>query len=450
MLDSMLRIQNFAWAEESLAVVQDAEYLVAGKGLIPRWVGQFALAMKADAGRRIVLIRDRLGINKLFYAIHESGRITVGNYLIDLVEKGIPFECIFSVPAGHRLVVYPSTRSLSLARYYRPVLNNQGNGGGLDEWATEIRETLDMWFGKLASAFHSRQVWVCVSGGLDSGLIAALAKKYFRHLAFYTFSFQDSSGMVSEDAQYAERLAQYLNAPWRLVTATSWDIERCVEKALLYGQDWRDFNVHCAIVNELLAEAMEREARAGAFKPVPLVLTGDLMNELLADYSPVMYGQKEFYALPKLDPEALRFVLVKGLDSGDREIGVFGRHGLDVIQPYGLVAELYLALPTLFVREPDAKQRLARGVGGDLLPGWIFGRPKVRAQIGDSLLPRGILPVLVDAGLGSKWLRKRFNDLFRIRDMVVSHQFIRAGNYRFIKEYPQGEVTNGYVSTACR
>ena len=161
-----------------------------------------------------------------------------------------------------------------------------------------------------------------------------------------------------------------------------------------------------------------------------------LMNEILADYAPVWYGGKEYYPLPKLELDELRFVLIRGLDSGDREIGIFNQHGLDVIQPYGLVLDQYLQLSRSFLGNEGSKQALVRAIAGDILPPFIFDRVKVRAQIGNSKEPTGILPVLVEGGCDSKWLRSAFCELFKIKEEKFLQRFIRVGRYRFISEFP--------------
>ena len=95
-----------------------------------------------------------------------------------------------------------------------------------------------------------------------------------------------------------------------------------IDPVLMYGQDWRDFNVHCGIVNLAIARAIRAEHHDGAR---PLLLTGDGMNELMADYSPVIHNELEYYSLPRLPPGRLRRFLVQGLDAGDREVGIFAQ-----------------------------------------------------------------------------------------------------------------------------
>ena len=94
-----------------------------------------------------------------------------------------------------------------------------------------------------------------------------------------------------------------------------------------------------------------RERRAGARRsptlrsgdgPPPLVFTGDLANEYLVDYHAETYRGETYYALPRLEPGALRSLLVRGLDTCHREVGVFQAWGQRLIQPYAVAVDPYM------------------------------------------------------------------------------------------------------------
>ncbi|PYM96544.1 MAG: hypothetical protein DME04_01505 [Candidatus Rokuibacteriota bacterium] len=443
-LESSLRIRNFYWAGDAFRPSLQLEPGPAGVLPLKLLRGQFALAEVAD--NRVTLVRDPLGINKLFFAVHHSGRVSIANYLIDLVRRGVPCEVIYSVPAGHRVEIDLHRRTFASSRYFTAQTGDARGDCSLDKEAAAIRGHLEAWFARLANQFHSRRILLCLSGGQDSGLIAALATRHFRDLTAYTYCFSQNGDEVSEDATSARRLARDLNIPVRLVTASRRDVLDAVHDALVYGQDWRDFNVHCAIVNELLGRAMADDlARAGDDTPA-LVLTGDLMNEFVADYSPVVYRGREYYSLPKVDQGALRRALIRGLNAGDREVGVFGRHGLDIIQPYGLLADVLLELPIRLVSHEDSKQNLARAIAGDLLPDWIFARTKVRAQIGTSRDITGILPVLLESGCDADWLRLTFRQAFGIDNDAFLSTFIHGGVYRSLSMFPTRVGTDGFLA----
>jgi asparagine synthetase B (glutamine-hydrolysing) len=443
MFESLLSIRNFCWSGDAFHTA--SEPVAVRACLRAPLKGRFACASMASDGS-VTLVRDRLGLNKLFLAFHESGTVVAANYLCDLIGHGVPFEAIHSVPAGYAVRIAPKRDRVETSRYGELRDRAGSEPATVGDVARGIRVELEVWFARLARQFSDRKVCVCLSGGLDSGLVAALARKYFRNITAYTYSFTGPGKAVSEDAMSAERLAQVLRIPFRLVPAGADELLEVVDAALCYGQDWRDFNVHCAIVNEIVARAIREDAEMAGGAP-PLVLTGDLANEFMADYEPVPYDGQEYYRLPRMKPFDLRRILICGLDSGDREVGVFNHHGLDVVQLYGLIVNQYHRLPRAFIGHKNAKQALVRKIAGDLLPSFLFTRPKVRAQVGDSTAQAGILPLLIQRGRGADWLRRAFCRLFNIEQAAFLDRFIRGGRYRSVRPFSDSRlVTNGYVT----
>lgn len=433
MLESMLRVRNFCWPD-----AESERWWPSGTDDAAELRGQFSIASTTPQGS-VTLVRDRLGLNKLFFAIHQSGTVQAANYLIDLVGRGVPVEAIYSVPAGHSLEIDPRHQTLTLCRYFAVESLGAEEGAGGDDLATTIRRRLEVWFSRLSERFNHRRICVSLSGGVDSSVVAAFARQYFPDVTAYTYGFVDSYGTKSEDVGYAQQVARLLQIPFRFVPASSQDVLEALESALCYGQDWRDFNVHCAIVNEILARAISSDAGDDDSDEPPLVLTGDLANELFADYTSVSYDGREYYRLPKVGPGELRMALIRGLDAGDREIGIFNHHGIDVIEPYGLLLEEYLSLPAGSLRDAQCKQNLSREIAGDLLPDFVFDRVKVRAQIGSSTDPGGIVPVLARNGFDSAWLRRAFCRLLSIREEAFLSRLVRAGRYRFMTAFPTEE-----------
>lgn len=226
------------------------------------------------------------------------------------------------------------------------------------------------------------------------------------------------------------------------IPASRRDILDSTTNSLLYGQDWRDFNVHCGVVNDILGQAIARKAEEWGEGIKPLLLSGDMMNEIVADYTPVSYRGKDYYSLPRLEGRALRTFLIRGLDTGDREIGIFRQYGLDAIQPYGLAIDAYLKVPSRLLQGDTAKGALVREIAGDILPSFVLERKKVRAQIGTSQQPTGILPILVDSGRDSTWLASEWRRLLGIDDERFLSRFIRVGLYRVA---PAGYLADGNI-----
>jgi len=431
-----MAISNFIWVGDQ--PVQAADF-ATGRDLrsaLPNITGQFAIDIDDPEGGHL-LVRDPLGVNKLFFAIGNDGAVDTSNYLIDLIRGGHSLKDIWSVPSGHSLRVIPRQESLELFKYSNLTFNEGSNDvRSMDEYAQRIREQMRETFYRLKQLLAGRPVFVTLSGGLDSTTIAVMAREYLGEFTAVTFSIDSGSGAAesSEDLRFARLVSMELGVPMETVLATPEEVESLLDVALLYGQDWRDFNVHCALVNAKIASYLQENLVVSQYMK-PAILTGDTMNELMADYSPVTYRNKEYYSLPRLPAGRLRRFLVSGLDSGDREVGVFGHYGLDVIQPYAIFANAYTSLPARYVQSPGSKQRLVEKVMGDKIPAEIYARPKVRAQVGGSEEVGGTLAALADRGLDGESLRKRFSELLDCSAEDI-RRLIHGGFYRFTSKYP--------------
>jgi asparagine synthetase B (glutamine-hydrolysing) len=430
-------IENFVWRDGSRFDFSAARSLAAAASELPSLSGQFAVHLQHDG--RHLLARDPLGVNKLFFTLSADGQIDSSNYLIDLLRRGHRIENTFSVPSGHAVLADTAVKNLALTNYAPLVFNDLSarDGGDCGAWIDRIRCALDGAFRRIQEVSSGRRVYVTMSGGLDSTTIALLARDYLRNIHGVTFCVGrvNHFSQESEDVRFARKVARDLDIPITVVTATPEDLLGLLDDVLMWGQDWRDFNVHCGLVNAVIARALTKMTPSAPACRRPLLLTGDTMNEMMADYTSVKHGEREFYRLPQMSRGRLRRFLVGGLDSGDREVGIFARMGLSVIQPYAMCAQAYLSIPSPFLERANAKQHLAERLMGDRIPAYIRNRPKVRAQAGSATHMGGTLAALLDAGLEQDQLRRRWCDLFELQASDL-RGLIRAGFYKFTTTFP--------------
>ncbi|HET8565115.1 MAG TPA: asparagine synthase (glutamine-hydrolyzing) [Solirubrobacterales bacterium] len=185
-----------------------------GEGFVERLRGMFALALWDKRRRRLLLARDRFGIKPLYYR-HSGGELAFASELKAMLAqpgfsreidpKAIAAYLAFnSIPAP--LTIFAGARKLppgflatweggelGLRRYARPapVPAEEVRRGSADELAAELREVLDDSI--RAHLVADVPVGVLLSGGVDSGGIAALASRRLEEpLRTFSIGFEEA------------------------------------------------------------------------------------------------------------------------------------------------------------------------------------------------------------------------------------------------------------------
>ena len=386
-----------------------------------------AASVTASSSGEWRILRDPLGINKLFWALNGEDAILLAARPRLLVDAGIAFRDILAVPSGAVVDLFADgemreERSIRPSRWFETTENS---GADVASTATRIRERIVDYLLTVARSFPDAPVFVCLSGGLDSSGIACLAREVFPHLVAVSFDLDRPGRRVSDDRAAAVRLAGDLGLQLLVATPDARSVLTHLDTVLVEGIDWRDFNVHAALVNAAIAQAIHEAVPA---RDQALVLTGDLANEFLIDYQEEHLSGSIYYRLPRLEPLQLRAHLVRGAETSHREVGIFSAWGLITVQPYAVAVDDYLDLPADLLSQDGRKQTLGRAVFGSRLPDYIFRRTKVRAQMG-SPEGDGVLAACIEAGIDAAWLRRRFSRLLGAREEDLT-RFMRAGVYR--------------------
>jgi hypothetical protein len=371
-------------------VLSDATIVYAGDPWSgpPFAAGQYALARVEGAD--ILLVRDPLGCCKLFYGPEPSGALVVANRIDRALAHGVVLDGLASVSPGHLLRISAGRVSVVAAQDLTRAPTVEL--ADLDRRRAEIDAGLSQAFEAIVRQSADTHFVVCLSGGLDSTLVADFACRYLGgrvsvasyssiadpdYLAWLNGARLPDLASVSADFRAAREIARMLDVPFIPVLRPPSAVLAALRPAIALCQDYRDFNVHCAIVNLFLAESI----RASFPGKTVAVLTGDLMNEYVCDYQEERIDGTVYYRQPRVPLAARRRFLIRGLDAGDREIGVFGAFALRVYQVYAAVAVPYLRLPADLLADPKLKHRL----NGPLLRPELrnlFNLHKQRAQVG--------------------------------------------------------------------
>jgi asparagine synthase (glutamine-hydrolysing) len=224
-------------AGHRLRTRSDTEVLVHayeewGPGFAERLRGMFAIAVWDATERRLVLARDRFGIKPLYYRdvggelsfASELDALPKGDLDLDALEAFLASNCvpaplsifreIRKLPPGHVLVW--SGGSVAIERYARP--------GPLPPRTDDEAELVEECRARLRDSVRAHliadvPVGVLLSGGVDSGLLTALASEESSEpvrtfsIGFEEASFDELEGARSVSRRYGTRHRELILRP---------------------------------------------------------------------------------------------------------------------------------------------------------------------------------------------------------------------------------------------
>jgi asparagine synthase (glutamine-hydrolysing) len=189
-----------------------------GADLVHALEGMFAFVIWDSRREELVLARDRFGEKPLFYDT-TAGELSFASELSALQAAGergdidalavtglltlgyVPgprtmYERVRQLPAGHVLRWPLAEQRATITRYWEMPPSASANTASLEVLVDETEDLLDR-------SVRSRlvadvPVGVLLSGGLDSTLVAALARRHTTDLKTFTVAYD--SGVVNEDA----------------------------------------------------------------------------------------------------------------------------------------------------------------------------------------------------------------------------------------------------------
>jgi asparagine synthase (glutamine-hydrolysing) len=222
----------------------DTEVLLAAfaawdTGAIARFRGQFAVAVWDETRRRLILARDRVGEKPLHYW-RDGSRIVFASEIkailelipsrpalvpdaIDaflhyqfVIEPDTLLEGVRKLPAGTFLELEAGTWDASPRRYWSLADVQAIEGEPIARMRGALDEAVEL------TLRSDAPVGVALSGGLDSGLIAAMAARRRRDLAAFTVGYP---GQRDFDERAAARgLAQSLGIAWHSAELPTSDV----------------------------------------------------------------------------------------------------------------------------------------------------------------------------------------------------------------------------------
>ena len=280
---------------------------------LQRFNGMFAFALLDRKSNQVFCARDRVGVKPFYYSNTNSSFAFASEYKAFIKSKLVAFEIneeqqfdfivngnlenaeqslfkgITELKPSHYLVYTLSSHTFQLSNYYQ--LPSQSVNLNNDNQIIELIEQ------KLVNAIKLRlrsdvEVGSCLSGGLDSSIIAGIVKYLLpdKQMKLFTAVFPNET---FDETNYAKLASEHVNGNWQTVSPTADEFFRDIE-TLNYFQDLPVWSTS--------TYSQHRVMKLAADNGVKVVLDGQGADELFAGYSHhYMALWKESFSLKKVN-----------------------------------------------------------------------------------------------------------------------------------------------------
>ncbi len=315
-LREQLRVKGHRFVSNTDTEVILAAYAEWGTECVSRFNGMWAFALYDRRLRRIFCSRDRFGIKPFFYAntdrafvfgseikqllpflpVRRARRDVLLNFLVTGLSgysKETFFEGVSSLPGGHNLILDLHTGAFTIARFYE-ICPAALEGKSEEELA-------DRFYALLTDSIRLRlrsdvPVGTCLSGGLDSSMIAAIAGREYAEKGGRPFSAVTAGSIDPEndETEFARRVVEGGRMTWHLTRPQTETFVSELPK-LAFHQDEPFSGLSVMMSYQVMKLARE----AG----LPVLLDGQGADEVLLGY-PMQVGMLISNALKTRGPVA--------------------------------------------------------------------------------------------------------------------------------------------------
>lgn len=359
-------------------------YLKYGKDCFQHLDGAFSCAIVEKD--EVILARDPVGAKPLFFGSEN------GSFCFSTEMKGLRDYLRFDVqelPPGH---LYSSREGMKPFEPYTPDVPDIGS---FEETVQTLRELLIEAIRKRVQGVGG----VSLSGGLDSSIVAAVAKGFKPDLKLFTGAIKKAPG---PDLENAKLMADFLGLEHHIYLITDEDIREFIPEAVWYLESF-DEDCISGIISNYFVSKMAKEYTDS-------ILVGEGADELFGGYrmvlkSPRVTGDEHREELAQKLLDISYNTALRRLDRGwmanavdyqtpflDPKVVAFSQkipmkwkiHGENQVEKYILREAFRDMLPEKIANRE--KLRFAMGVGTDdvmddlvsevIDPEWIKDRPK--------------------------------------------------------------------------
>ena len=285
-----LELKGYSFESSSDTEVILNAYLEYGADVFVKLDGMFALAIYDSRSQQLLLARDRMGVKPLYYhwdnnsfyfaseiqAIDAAKKVNLKSVQKFLQQNYIYgtdtiLENVFKLPPANFAVYDINTNSLEVKEYWRAKFSAKHK---------EIESAVDGVQGTLSKSVKQSMIsdvplGVFLSSGVDSSLIAALAKEHSKQVDTFTVGFELDS---FDESKSSAKIAEILGVNHHSINLDKQEVMDEIPKILdLFHEPFGDSS---AIPMYFLSKFARQK--------VKVCLSGDGADELFGGY-PIYY-----------------------------------------------------------------------------------------------------------------------------------------------------------------
>lgn len=235
-----------------------AAYEYWGYDCLNRFNGMWSFAILDKEKDLVFLARDRFGVKPLYYSSNSGDFIfgseikqllndkenivdkdTLVEFMITYIDNHTEktyFKGVTSLLPGHYMIYDLKTSSFSKHQYYLLGIKNEIAGLSKDQAINYLHKTF-------TSAVNLRlrsdvKVGTCLSGGLDSSAVSAVANVSYKENAGMKFTaiHARSTDTSTDESKFAQEVSKYLDLDLHIVTPSTEDFKNLVDE-VVYTQE---------------------------------------------------------------------------------------------------------------------------------------------------------------------------------------------------------------------
>ncbi len=237
------------------------------KDCFSKLYGSFSCAI-VEKDEETILARDHVGARPLFFGSNN------GTFYFSSEMKGLKDHVQFNIQELAPGNIYSSKKGMKEFKSYSPELPE----------FTNMKEAIDILRDLLIEAVKIRMDGVggiSLSGGLDSSIIAAIAKEFNPNLKVFTGAVEKAPG---PDLENAKLMAKYLGLEHHIYLISDSDVKNFISDAVWYLESFDEDCISGIISNYYVSKMVKEHTNC--------IFVGEGADELFGGYRMVLKNPK--------------------------------------------------------------------------------------------------------------------------------------------------------------